>query len=189
MYFVQVLLITIPYLVCLSHTYPIISFLSIFFVGWMIKSRLRGHISCFIWISRQQGKKAYMLFNLTPDPSVTGGTWYSDQEFESEFVEVLNQQCFKFLQQKVGSLLYSHLCIYLAYFCSTNFLWQLCYIDFHESYKFLIFCSTFLNEHKCFYMTENSHCMHYMIYLKKKIKNCLFLHTQILLAKRLMTSL
>ncbi|XP_785983.4 DNA-directed RNA polymerase III subunit RPC6 [Strongylocentrotus purpuratus] len=49
-------------------------------------------------------KKAYMLFNLTPDPSVTGGTWYSDQEFESEFVEVLNQQCFKFLQQKVESV-------------------------------------------------------------------------------------
>ena len=42
-----------------------------------------------------------MLFNLTPDRSVTGGAWYSDQDFESEFVEVLNQQCFKFLQQKV----------------------------------------------------------------------------------------
>ena len=41
-----------------------------------------------------------MLFNLTPDRSVTGGAWYSDQDFESEFVEVLNQQCFKFLQQK-----------------------------------------------------------------------------------------
>nr|XP_054759215.1 DNA-directed RNA polymerase III subunit RPC6-like [Lytechinus pictus] len=54
-------------------------------------------------------KKAYMLFNLTPDPSVTGGTWYSDQEFESEFVEVLNQQCFKFLQQKVESVSALHL--------------------------------------------------------------------------------
>jgi DNA-directed RNA polymerase III subunit RPC6 len=32
---------------------------------------------------------------------VTGGSWYSDQDFESEFVDVLNQQCFKFLQQKV----------------------------------------------------------------------------------------
>ena len=42
-----------------------------------------------------------MLFNLTPDRSVTGGAWYSDQDFESEFVEVLNQQCFKYLQQKV----------------------------------------------------------------------------------------
>ncbi|KAI0217572.1 DNA-directed RNA polymerase III subunit RPC6 [Lamellibrachia satsuma] len=45
-------------------------------------------------------KKVYMLFNVEPDRSVTGGAWYSDQDFESEFVEVLNQQCFKFLEQK-----------------------------------------------------------------------------------------
>ncbi|KAK6181593.1 hypothetical protein SNE40_009417 [Patella caerulea] len=45
-------------------------------------------------------KKVYMLYNLEPDRSVTGGAWYSDQDFESEFVEVLNQQCFKYLQQK-----------------------------------------------------------------------------------------
>ncbi|CAB4027401.1 DNA-directed RNA polymerase III subunit RPC6 [Paramuricea clavata] len=47
-------------------------------------------------------KKVYMLFNLEPDQSVTGGSWYSDQDFESEFVDVLNQQCFKFLQQKAA---------------------------------------------------------------------------------------
>jgi hypothetical protein len=43
-----------------------------------------------------------MLYNLEPDRTVTGGAWYSDQDFESEFVEVLNQQCYKFLEQKVG---------------------------------------------------------------------------------------
>ncbi|KAJ8309487.1 hypothetical protein KUTeg_014361 [Tegillarca granosa] len=32
-------------------------------------------------------KKVYMLYNLEPDRSVTGGAWYSDQDFESEFVE------------------------------------------------------------------------------------------------------
>ena len=42
-----------------------------------------------------------MLYDLTPDESVTGGAWYSDQDFESEFVQVLNQQCLKFLEQKV----------------------------------------------------------------------------------------
>ncbi|KAL4238043.1 DNA-directed RNA polymerase III subunit RPC6 [Mactra antiquata] len=45
-------------------------------------------------------KKVYMLYNLEPDRTVTGGAWYSDQDFESEFVEVLNQQCFKYLVQK-----------------------------------------------------------------------------------------
>ena len=42
-----------------------------------------------------------MLYNVEPDRTVTGGAWYSDQDFESEFVDVLNQQCFKFLEQKV----------------------------------------------------------------------------------------
>ena len=53
--------------------------------------------------SVQQGlkKKVYMLADLAPDESVTGGAWYSDQDFESEFVEVLNQQCLKYLQHKV----------------------------------------------------------------------------------------
>ncbi len=46
-------------------------------------------------------KKVYMLYNLEPDRTVTGGAWYSDQDFESEFVEVLNQQCYKFLEAKV----------------------------------------------------------------------------------------
>jgi len=45
-------------------------------------------------------RKVYMLYNLEPDATVTGGAWYSDQDFESEFVDILNQQCFKFLQQK-----------------------------------------------------------------------------------------
>nr|CAB3265035.1 DNA-directed RNA polymerase III subunit RPC6-like [Phallusia mammillata] len=46
-------------------------------------------------------KKVYMLFSLQPDRSVTGGAWYSDQDFESEFVEVLSQQCHKLLLQKL----------------------------------------------------------------------------------------
>jgi len=45
-------------------------------------------------------KKVYMLYDLEPDRSVTGGSWYSDQDFESEFVQVLHQQCLKFLKQK-----------------------------------------------------------------------------------------
>ncbi|KAE8738620.1 hypothetical protein FOCC_FOCC015896 [Frankliniella occidentalis] len=45
-------------------------------------------------------KKVYMLYSLEPDSSVTGGAWYNDQDFESEFVDVLNQQCFRFLHQK-----------------------------------------------------------------------------------------
>ncbi|KAL1461926.1 hypothetical protein WDU94_013788 [Cyamophila willieti] len=45
-------------------------------------------------------KKVYMLYDLEPDRSLTGGTWYQDQDFEVEFVDVLNQQCYRFLQLK-----------------------------------------------------------------------------------------
>ena len=40
-------------------------------------------------------KKVYMLYNLEPDHSVTGGAWYNEQDFDSEFLEILNQQCYR----------------------------------------------------------------------------------------------
>jgi len=46
-------------------------------------------------------KKVYMLYGLEPDRSVTGGAWYTDQEFESEFVEILNQQSYNYLYEKL----------------------------------------------------------------------------------------
>jgi len=47
-------------------------------------------------------KKVYMLFGLEPDRSLTGGSWYSDQDFDFEFVQVLHQQCLRFLKEKVA---------------------------------------------------------------------------------------
>ncbi|KAL1514296.1 hypothetical protein ABEB36_003575 [Hypothenemus hampei] len=46
-------------------------------------------------------KKVYMLFDLEPDSSVTGGAWYQDQDFESEFVDVLSQQCHRYLVERL----------------------------------------------------------------------------------------
>lgn len=45
-------------------------------------------------------KKVYMLFDLVPDETLTGGAWYSDHEFETEFVDILNLKCLQYLQQK-----------------------------------------------------------------------------------------
>ena len=43
-------------------------------------------------------KIVYMLYHLDPDRSVTGGAWYSDgKDFEAEFVEILNQQCHRYV--------------------------------------------------------------------------------------------
>lgn len=76
---------------CVKHLYK--------FRYFFTKSLLI-HFICFDWQASK--KKVYMLYNLEPDRSVTGGAWYSDQDFESEFVEVLNQQCFKYLEQRVS---------------------------------------------------------------------------------------
>ncbi|XP_031620057.1 probable DNA-directed RNA polymerase III subunit RPC6 [Contarinia nasturtii] len=46
-------------------------------------------------------KKVYMLYNMEPDRTVTGGAWYQDQDFESEFVDILNQQSLRFLQMRL----------------------------------------------------------------------------------------
>ncbi|CAF0903965.1 unnamed protein product [Rotaria sp. Silwood1] len=46
-------------------------------------------------------KKVYMLYEMNPDPSITGGTWYSDHEFEAEFVRVLNEQCARLLDERL----------------------------------------------------------------------------------------
>ncbi|KAB7494926.1 DNA-directed RNA polymerase III subunit RPC6 [Armadillidium nasatum] len=47
-------------------------------------------------------KKRYILYDLNPDRELTGGAWYDEQRFDSELVEVLNEQCFKFLEQKAA---------------------------------------------------------------------------------------
>lgn len=45
-------------------------------------------------------KKVYMLFELEPDTAVSGGAFYSEQEFDMQFVDLLNQQCLKYLRMK-----------------------------------------------------------------------------------------
>lgn len=46
-------------------------------------------------------KKLFLLYDLEPSHNITGGTFYSGDEFESEFVDVLADQCYKYLVQAV----------------------------------------------------------------------------------------
>ncbi|GBN94692.1 DNA-directed RNA polymerase III subunit RPC6, partial [Araneus ventricosus] len=47
-------------------------------------------------------KKLFLLYGLEPSHAVTGGTFYSGQEFETEFVDVLGEQCYRYLLQAKG---------------------------------------------------------------------------------------
>ncbi len=40
-------------------------------------------------------KPVYMLYELEPDAALTGGAFYSEQKFDSEFAHLLNEQCLK----------------------------------------------------------------------------------------------
>ncbi|CAE6461389.1 unnamed protein product [Rhizoctonia solani] len=46
-------------------------------------------------------RKIYILANLQPSVEVSGGPWYNNSEFESEFVQTLCKACLNFIQQQV----------------------------------------------------------------------------------------
>lgn len=48
----------------------------------------------------QSKKKVYMLYDVEPATSITGGAWYQDSDFETEFVDVLNSQCLRYLVER-----------------------------------------------------------------------------------------
>ena len=39
-----------------------------------------------------KSKKLYMLFELEPAKEVSGGPWYTDQEFDHEYLEMLSRE-------------------------------------------------------------------------------------------------
>lgn len=49
-------------------------------------------------------KKVYILYNLEPDTSLTGGAWYQDHDFEAEFVNVLTRSCCTFLNTRAAEV-------------------------------------------------------------------------------------
>ncbi|KAJ4472265.1 RNA polymerase Rpc34 [Lentinula aciculospora] len=43
-------------------------------------------------------RKIYMLEGLSPSVALTGGPWFTDGEFDTEFIETLMKACFKFIR-------------------------------------------------------------------------------------------
>jgi len=48
----------------------------------------------------QQNRKVYMLYDLEPSREITGGAWYTEHEYDAEFINVLREQCVKFICSK-----------------------------------------------------------------------------------------
>eukprot|EP00271_Cylindrocystis_brebissonii_P005068 TRINITY_DN17008_c0_g2_i1.p1 TRINITY_DN17008_c0_g2~~TRINITY_DN17008_c0_g2_i1.p1 ORF type:complete len:210 (-),score=47.15 TRINITY_DN17008_c0_g2_i1:119-748(-) len=47
-----------------------------------------------------KNRKVYMLAELEPSREITGGAWYSDQEFDSEFIGVLREQILEYIRKE-----------------------------------------------------------------------------------------
>jgi len=45
-------------------------------------------------------RKVYMLYDIIPDESLTGGAFYQGNDFDKKFTDVIREQCYKFLEQK-----------------------------------------------------------------------------------------
>ncbi|KAF8064588.1 POLR3F [Scenedesmus sp. PABB004] len=44
-------------------------------------------------------RKLYMLEELEPSREITGGAWYTDQQLDREFIEVLRETCYKLVER------------------------------------------------------------------------------------------
>lgn len=53
--------------------------------------------------AQSKNKRLYMLAGIEPSRQITGGAWYSEQEFDSEYINVLSQTCLAFIQSKARS--------------------------------------------------------------------------------------
>lgn len=47
-----------------------------------------------------KSKKLYMLYELEPAKEVSGGPWYTDQEFDHEFLEMLSREILQFVRSQ-----------------------------------------------------------------------------------------
>lgn len=63
----------------------------------VVKELLRRQLIKEVKSVQSRGRKVYMRFDVEPDKSISGGTWYRDGEFATAWIESLRQNCLQFL--------------------------------------------------------------------------------------------
>lgn len=78
---------------------------------------------------QNKNRKVYMLFELTPSREVTGGAWYTEQDYDAEFVDVVKHQCLQYIlkQAKPQPLQYDPQNIYCSPKPKSNLFKCICY--------------------------------------------------------------
>jgi len=49
---------------------------------------------------QSKNKKVYMRYDVDPSREITGGAWYTNAEFDSEFIQQLNDTCYIIICKK-----------------------------------------------------------------------------------------
>ena len=49
---------------------------------------------------KNKNRKVYMIFELEPSATVTGGAWYTDNELDNEYIDVLRDACLQFVRKR-----------------------------------------------------------------------------------------
>ncbi|GAX75508.1 hypothetical protein CEUSTIGMA_g2951.t1 [Chlamydomonas eustigma] len=57
-------------------------------------------------------RKVFMLFDLEPSREVTGGAWYTENQFDAEYIEVLREACFQYIQRQ-GDTTLKHIAMFV----------------------------------------------------------------------------
>jgi hypothetical protein len=64
----------------------------------------------------------YMLFHLTPSVEVTGGVWYTDNEFDTPFVKILLDHIYGYIANRVSLILMrGYSCVLSNFFTDAPF--------------------------------------------------------------------
>jgi hypothetical protein len=57
-------------------------------------------VETFPFPPQSKNRKVYMLYEIEPSREITGGAWYTEQEFDAEFIGVLREAVKKFVEQR-----------------------------------------------------------------------------------------
>lgn len=66
-----------------------------------LRHALVGHCVINAAFVQHPTRKIYMLEGLEPSISLTGGPWYTDNELDIEFIQLLMDACYKFIHDLV----------------------------------------------------------------------------------------
>ncbi|CAM9203501.1 unnamed protein product [Ascophyllum nodosum] len=65
-----------------------------------LKSLENRHLIKTVKSVTSKSKKLYMLYELTPPKAITGGPWYTDQEFDYDFVKHLSNYVLSYVKEQ-----------------------------------------------------------------------------------------